>query len=79
MSKKEVRKEVKPEVKTEVETMKYKLELPNGEIIEGTTSLRPFQPNQKNGVQNSGFQTKVSSGQYSGSIMMIDYTKQKPI
>ena len=69
-------KEVK-EVKKE--TMKYRLEMSNGDIIEGTLQLREFQPNKEKGFHNSGFQCKISSAPYSGNIMIIDNDKQKRI
>ena len=63
-------------VKAEPETLKYKIEFPDGTISEGTVSLREFSPNMAKGFKNSGFQTKISSGNYSGSLMIIDYLKQ---
>ena len=75
---KDVKKEaVKEDVKKEA--MKYVLTMPDGTIIEGSTSLRQFQPNTGKGFQNSGFQVKVNDGNYGGNIMIIDYTKQKMI
>ena len=68
--------ETKKEETKKVETMSYVLTMPDGTIIEGSTSLRQFQANIQKGFQNSGFQTKVSSGQYSGNIMIIDQLKQ---
>lgn len=59
------------------ETMRYRLEMPDGTIIEGSTSLRQFQPNVQKGFQNSGFQVKLNDGSYGGNIMVIDYNKQK--
>ena len=61
------------------ESMKYVLTMPDGTVIEGTTSIREFQPNVQKGFQNTGFQVKVSDGNYSGNIMIIDYLKQKRI
>jgi hypothetical protein len=61
------------------ETMSYKLTMPDGSIIEGSTTLREFQPNEAKKFQNSGFQVKVSDGDYSGNIMIIDRLKQKRI
>lgn len=69
-------KEVK-EVKKEI--MKYRLEMPNGDVLEGSLQLREFQPNKERGFQNSGFQCKISSVPYSGNIMIIDNDKQKRI
>ena len=60
----------------EPETLKYKIEFPDGSISEGTVSMREFQANVQKGFKNSGFQTKISSGNYSGSLMIIDYLKQ---
>ena len=68
--------EVKKE-ETKKELMKYRLEMIDGTIIEGITSLRAFKPNEKNRCINSGYQVKVSDGNFGGSIMIIDYTKQK--
>ena len=73
MAKKETVKEV---VK---DTISYVITLPDGNKIEGTTSIREFAPNVAKGFQNSGFQVKLSSGNYSGSLMIIDYLKQKPL
>lgn len=59
--------------------MSYKLEFEDGTIIEGSTSLREFQPNVARGFHNSGYQVKVSDGNYSGNIMIIDSLLQKRI
>ena len=67
--------EVKKEETKKVETMSYVLTMPDGTIIEGSTSIRQFQPNAK-GFQNTGFQVKVSNGNYNGNIMIIDQLKQ---
>jgi hypothetical protein len=75
MAKKEIKKE---EVQKE-EVLTYKITFPDGTVSEGTTSLRPFNPNTGKGFQNSGFQAKISSGNFSGSLMIIDYSKQKLI
>ena len=69
-------KEVKETAK---EIMKYKLEMPDGSVIEGSTQLRPFQPNVAKGFKNSGFQVGVTDGKYKGSIMLIDLDKQERI
>lgn len=61
------------------ESMKYRLEFADGTVIEGNTSLREFQPNTAKGFHNSGFQVKVADGNYSGNIMIIDYTRQKAL
>ena len=74
MAKKETTKEVN-EVKKE--SMKYVLTMPDGTVIEGSTSLRKFQPNTQKGFTNSGFQVKVNDGNYGGNIMIIDYLKQE--
>ena len=58
-------------------TMKYRLEMEDGTIIEGATSLRKFQPNIKNQVINSGYQVKINDGVFGGNIMIIDYTHQE--
>ena len=71
-------KEVK-EVKAEKEIMKYRLEMPTGDVIEGTLQLREFKPNKDGGFHNSGYQCKISSAPYSGNIMIIDHDKQKRI
>lgn len=60
------------------EKMSYRLTFPDGTVSEGDLLLRPFKKNEKNNCINSGFQTKISSGNYSGSIMIIDYLKQIP-
>ena len=64
-------KEVKPEI------MEYTLKFSDGTIIDGSTSMREFQPNVAKGFHNSGYQVKVSNGAYSGNIMIIDSLKQK--
>jgi hypothetical protein len=66
--------EVVKEVKKPV--MSYVLTFSDGTVIEGSTNLRTFQPNIAKGFQNSGFQVKVSDGDYSGNIMIIDSMKQ---
>ena len=66
--------EVKAAVK-EVETIKYRIEFPDGSVSEGTTSLREFKP-RADGKKNSGYQCKIASGVFSGSIMIVDYSKQ---
>ena len=59
-----------------VEMIKYEITFPDGTKATGETALRQFAPNMAKGFTNSGFQTKISSGNYSGSIMIIDYLKQ---
>ena len=59
--------------------MEYVLTIKDGEqttIIEGSTSLRQYQANIAKGFQNSGFQVKVSNGNYSGNLMIIDGARQ---
>ena len=63
-------------VKSESDVLKYRIEFPDGTVSEGTVSIREFAPNTAKGFKNSGFQTKISSGNYSGSLMIIDYLKQ---
>ena len=63
-------------VKTDSEVLKFRIEFPDGTISEGTVTMREFAPNIAKGFKNSGFQTKISSGNYSGSLMVIDYLKQ---
>ena len=63
-------------VKSESDVLKYRIEFPDGTISEGTVSMREFTPNMAKGFKNSGFQTKISSGNYAGSLMVIDYLKQ---
>ena len=60
----------------QVEKMAYRLTMPDGTIIEGSTSIRQFQPNKDKGFQNMGFQVRVSDGNYSGNIMVIDELKK---
>ncbi len=61
------------------QVLKFVVTFPDGTVSEGTTTLRKFNPNTKNGVQNSGFQVKIASGNYSGSLMIIDYLMQEKI
>ena len=61
------------------EILKFVVTFPDGTVSEGTTAFRKFSPNVKNGVINSGFQVKIASGIYSGSLMIIDYLKQEKI
>lgn len=67
------------EEKAVVETLKYRIEFPDGSIAEGSTTSREFAPNVSKGFQNTGFQCKVANGNYSGNLMIIDYSKQKRI
>ena len=61
------------------QVLKFVVTFPDGTVSEGTTTLRKFNPNVKNGVVNSGFQVKIASGNYSGSLMVIDYLMQEKI
>ena len=67
-------KEVK-EVREE-KPLKVTIEFPDGSTTIQELTLRQFQPNVAKGFQNSGYQSKVGSGYYSGSIMIIDNLKQ---
>ena len=79
-TKKVITKEETKKEETKKEAfMKYRLEMENGTIIEGSTGLRKFQPNTKNQVINSGYQVKVNDGEFGGNIMIIDYTRQERI
>ena len=75
---KETKKEVKKEVK-EVNELHYEIIFPDGTKASGSTSLREFAPNVAKGFKNSGFQCKIASGQFSGSLMIIDYARQERI
>ena len=68
MAAKTTSKEVKEVKEVKKETMKYRLEMSNGDIIEGTLQLREFQPNKDKGFHNSGFQCKISSAPYSQQL-----------
>ena len=74
-----VKKETVKETVKEPEALKFVVTFPDGTVSEGTTTIRKFKPNTKNGVVNSGFQVKIASGNYSGSLMLIDYLKQEKI
>ena len=78
-TKKVITKEETKKEEVKKPTMKYRLEMENGTIIEGSTGLRKFQPNTKNQVINSGYQVKVNDGEFGGNIMIIDYTRQERI
>ena len=67
-------KEVK-EVREE-KPLKVTIEFPDGSTTIQELTLRQFQPNVAKGFQHSGYQSKVGSGYYSGSIMSIDNLKQ---
>jgi len=71
--------EVKKSEVVEPEVLKFVVTFPDGSISEGTTTIRKFAPNTGKGFQNSGFQVKIASGNYSGSLMIIDYAKQELI
>ena len=70
---------VKTATKETEKPLKYSVTFPDGVTVNGEIALREFAPNMKNKVKNSGYQQKISSGSYSGSIMIIDYLKQKPL
>jgi len=75
MAKKEnVVTETTKEIKREI--MDYTLKFSDGTVIQGSTSIRQFQPNKEKGFHNSGYQVKVSDGDYSGNIMIIDGLKK---
>ena len=74
MSKNTTTKTVK-EVKEE-KPLKVTIEFPDGSTTIQELTLRQFQPNVAKGFQNSGYQSKIGSGYYSGSIMIIDTLKQ---
>ena len=67
-------KEVK-EVREE-KPLKVTIEFPDGSITIQEITLSQFQPNVAKCFQNSGYQPKVGSEYYSGSIMFIDNLKQ---
>jgi len=71
--------EVKKSEVVEPEVLKFVVTFPDGSISEGTTTLRKFAPNVGKGFCNSGYQVKIASGNYSGSLMIIDYLKQEKI
>ena len=76
MSKNTTTKAVK-EVKAESERpLKVTVEFPDGSVATQELTLRQFQPNIQKGFQNSGYQCKIASGYYTGSIMIIDTLKQ---
>ena len=77
MSKNTTTKEVKEvkEVKEE-KPLKVTIEFPDGSTTIQELTLREFQPNIAKGFKNSGYQAKIGSGYYSGSIMVIDNLKQ---
>ena len=55
--------------------LKVTIEFPDGTTTTQELYARPFQPNIAKGFQNTGYQSKVGSGYYSGSIMIIDNLK----
>ena len=61
------------------ETLKVTVEFPDGSIVNQELSIREFQPNVAKGFQNSCFQSKIASGMYSGSIMIIDHARQRKL
>lgn len=60
----------------EEKPLKVTIEFPDGSTTIQELTLRQFQPNVAKGFQNSGYQSKIGSGYYSGSIMIIDTLKQ---
>ena len=60
----------------EEKPLKVTIEFPDGSTTIQELTLRQFQPNVVKGFQNSGYQSKIGSGYYSGSIMIIDTLKQ---
>ena len=77
MAKKETA--VKTVVKETEQPLKYSITFPDGTVVTGEIQSRAFSPNVQKGFQNTGYQCKISSGNYSGSLMIIDYLKQKAI
>ena len=63
------------EVKEE-KPLKVTIEFPDGSTTVQELTLRQFQPNIAKGFHNSGYQAKIGSGMYSGSIMIIDHARQ---
>ena len=64
-------------VKAEPEKpLKVTIEFPDGSTTTQELFLRQFQPNIAKGFHNSGYQCKIASGYYTGSIMIIDLLKQ---
>ena len=63
------------EVKEE-KPLKVTIEFPDGSTTIQELFLRQFQPNIAKGFHNSGYQCKIASGYYTGSIMIIDLLKQ---
>ena len=76
MAKKEVATKEVATKEVKKEAMSYVLTFSDGTIIQGSTSLRQFQPNKEKGFHNSGYQVKISDGDYSGNIMIIDGLKK---
>ena len=74
MTKTETKKSVK-EAKEE-KPLKVTIEFPDGTTTIQELTLRQFQPNVAKGFHNSGYQAKIGSGLYSGSIMIIDHARQ---
>ena len=67
------------ETKEVEKPLKYTVEFPDGTIASGEVQSRQFAPNMAKHFQNTGYQCKISSGNFSGSLMIIDYLKQKPL
>lgn len=64
------------EVKEEREVMKYQFTMPDGSVIEGSCTLRAFQPNQAKGFQNFGFSGMINDGRYAGNFNIRDNDKK---
>lgn len=60
----------------EEKPLKVTIEYPDGTTTIQELTLRQFKPNVDKGFQNTGYQSKIGSGYYSGSIMIIDTLKQ---
>lgn len=56
--------------------LKVSVTFPDGTIVNQELLIRQFQPNVAKGFQNSGYQAKLESGLYSGSILIIDHARQ---
>ena len=70
------RKEQKEVKEVKEKPLKVTVEFPDGTITIQELTLREFQPNIAKGFKNSGYQCKIASGYYTGSIMIIDLLKQ---
>ena len=56
--------------------LKVSVTFPDGTTVNQELYLREFQPNIQKGFKNSGYQSKIGAGLYSGSIMIIDHARQ---